>query len=119
MSHRGSHFATRVSCAMMSKNSSEGRLMEYPKGIETYLKKWDRPEYHKHCRLPRRAIINRAAIHKTPENLLAASKTFGEGHFESESLTAEYEEATARADHDAEQEQCERSQQTGYDIYVE
>lgn len=35
-----------------------------------------------------------------------------------EPSTAEYEEATARAKHDEEQEQYKRNRQTGYEIYT-
>jgi hypothetical protein len=55
--------------------------MEYPKGIEAYLRKWDNPKYQPSCNSSRREIINRAVAHKTPENLLATSKTFGNGPF--------------------------------------
>lgn len=55
--------------------------MDYPKGIEAYLKKWKHDGYNRSCPESRREIIKRAAADKTPENLLAASKTFGKGPF--------------------------------------
>jgi hypothetical protein len=51
-----------------------------PKWAVPYLSKWENPNYNPSCSASRREIIKRA-VAAPDENLLAASKTFGQGHF--------------------------------------